>query len=375
VTRIARIGVTAPLSGPLEAFGPGIRTGIREAIDQVNARGGLLGHTVELLVRDNASIPGRASAQARELIVDDGAIALIGGITPQLGIPLSVVAEQLQTPALLTVTPIRAWLGATESGWSWAWNFFFDELQMTQTQFLASDLLDTNKRVALFTDLEEDGIVMGGLWVDRADAFGYEIVYHAEFPVGTTEFESQVAEAQAADADGVIGQLMEAEGQALLRAIRTRDYRPTFVFLEKCANSGAWARRTGGLCEDTLAANWFAEGIETQREAEFIARYRSELGGVDSNLATIVSGYTAAAVLVDAVQRAGTLSPAAVNAEIGNTAADYPAGRIRFDSANACAMPAVMTQWRGDDMVLVMHADGSPGPAAIRPFAQELAPA
>jgi hypothetical protein len=30
-----------------------------------------------------------------------------------------------------------------------------------------------------------------------------------------------------------------------------------------------------------------------------------------------------------------------------------------------------MTQWRGDDMVLVMFADGAIGPAAIRPFAQK----
>jgi hypothetical protein len=30
------------------------------------------------------------------------------------------------------------------------------------------------------------------------------------------------------------------------------------------------------------------------------------------------------------------------------------------------AQPAVVTQWQGTDMVLVMHADGSPGPCELR---------
>ena len=366
-----RIGVTVPLSGALEAFGCALRTGILEAVAEVNAAGGLLGRAVELLVRDNASVPALASSQARELVTVDDAFALVGGVTPQLSIPISVAAEQLQTPAVVTVTPLRAWLGATETGWSWAWDFFFDELQMTQTQFLAADLIETNKRIALFTDLEADGIVMGGLWTDMADAFGYEIVYHAEFPVGTDEFASQVAEANAVDADVVIGQLMAAEGHALLEAIRAGDYHPALVFLEKCANSGAWGRRTRGLGEGTLAANWFAEGIGAQRESEFIERHRPAHGGVDSGLATTVYGHTAARVLLDAVARAGTLDRKAVNDEIGRTDAEHPAGRIHFDASNACATPAVMTQWRGDDMVLVMFADGAIGPAAIRPFAQK----
>ena len=275
-------------------------------------------------------------------------------------------------PAIITLTtPQEHWLGATETGWSWAWDFFFDELQMTQTQFLAADLIETNKRIALFTDLEEDGIVMGELWADMADTFGYEIVYRAEFPVGTIDFASQIAEASAVDADVVVGQLMSAEGYALLRAIRANDYRPALVFLEKCANLGARGCGIRGL-EATLAANWFAEGIGAQRESEFVERYRSVHGGVDSGLATTVYGHAAARVLLDAIERAGTLGPEAVNAEIGRTDREYPAGRIRFDGANACAMPVVMTQWQGDDMVLVMFADGTAGPAAIARFAEKL---
>jgi branched-chain amino acid transport system substrate-binding protein len=320
---------------------------------------------VELLVRDNASVPSVASSQARELAEDNGICALIGGVTPRLGIPASVVAEQMEIPILLTIVPLRAWLEATETAWSWAWDFFFDERQMTQTQFLAANLVETNRRVALFTDLEEDGIMMGGLWAAYADTHSYEIVYHAEFPVGAHDFTSQVAEARAVGADVLIGQLMPAEGRSLLSAVKNGDYHPRLMFLEKCANSD-WGHLMQGRAEGILAASWFAEGMGVHREAEFIERYRTSHRGVDSSLATSVVGYTAARVLFDSIESVGTTDREAINAQIGLTDGEYPAGRIRFDPSQACALPAVMTQWRGDDMVLVLRPDGAAGPAPIR---------
>jgi len=361
--RAVTIGATLPTSGALSAFGTSLELGYRQAIEELSARHGL---AVRLLVSDNRSEPGLASQQARDLIAVEGAVALLGGATPPLSIPISVVAEQLEVPVVLTVTPIRAWLGATDRGWAWAWDIFFDELQMTRTQFLASNLVLTNRRVALFTDFEEDGVVMGALWEETASDFGYEIVYHAEFPVGLGAFADQVAEARAADADVVIAQVMAPDGRALLEAMRDCDYSPKLVFLEKAGNTGAWPRLTGGLGEGTLAANWFAEGIGTLREAEFVDRYRDRFGGVDSNLGEVVLGYTAAAVLLDAIECAGSTEPAAINAAIAATSGEYPAGWVEFDAAHASAQPAVMTQWQGTDMVLVMHADGSPGPCEIR---------
>jgi branched-chain amino acid transport system substrate-binding protein len=339
--------------------------GFRQAIEECPAHSALGGGRVSLLALDNRSEPRLASEQARELVVDHGVAALLSGATPQLSIPVSVVAEQLETPVVLTIAPIRAWQQASETGWTWAWDIFFDELQMTQTQFRAADLIETNRRIALFTDLEEDGIVMGGLWEETAADFGFEIVYRAEFPVGTCFFDSQAAEAKAAGADIVIAQVTPPDGQALLRSIRTVAYEPKLVFLEKAGNTGSWPRLTEGLGEGTLAANWFAEGMGLLREVEFIDRYRDRFGGVDSNLGCVVCGYTAAGVLLDAVERAGSTDRAAVNHEISTTDAEYPSGRVRFELSNASSQPAVMTQWQGSDQVLVMHADGSPGPASL----------
>lgn len=363
--RRIRVGTTLPLTGTLSDFGCALERGIRNATEELNQRNSAE-QMFELVVADNQGRPEIASRQAHDLVSKDGVTALIGGVGPRLGIPVSVVAEQLQVPAVITIVPIRAWTEATEASWSWSWSFFFDETQMTRTQFLASDLVPTNRRVALFTDLEEDGIVMGGMWASTANAHGYEIVYHAEFPVGAHDFGSHVAEAKAANADIVIGQLMPTEGGHLLDAIWDSGYQPKLVFLEKCANSGEWGHRMKRRADGVLVAGWFAEGMDMPDEAEFIERFRIANHGIDSTLATSVIGYTAVRLLGDAVARGGSEDRAVINRQIGKTDAAYPVGRIRFDQAHACALPAVMTQWRGRDTVLVMQADGTPGPAAIR---------
>ena len=140
------IGASLPLTGPLEAFGTSLNTGYQQAVDEVNAAGGLsVGgqqRLIELVVQDNQTSPDLAGEQVRNIVLDDGAVALLGPATPPLSIPVSVVAEQLEVPTVITITPIRAWQGANETGWNWSWDVFFDELQMTQTQFQASDLVE-----------------------------------------------------------------------------------------------------------------------------------------------------------------------------------------------------------------------------------------
>lgn len=368
---VIKIGATLPLTGPLQAFGTSLETGYEKAIAEINDAGGLdvdgTLHTVELIVLDNASAGDTAGSQARELVLEDEVVALLGPATPPLSIPVSAAAEQAGVPALITITPIQAWKGGNPDGWKWAWDVFFDETQMTDTQFQAADLVETNKKVALFTDQEEDGIVMGGLWADKADQFGYEIVYQAQFPVGNTNFSSQVAEAKAADADVVIAQVIPPDGIALLKEFKAQDYVPELVFLEKAGNTGGYPELTEGLADGTLAANWFAEGWGLDREDEFIAEFAGELGGINSDLGTIVYGYSIAKVLLDAISAAGSLDPEAINDAIAATDATYPAGHIAFGDDHTSATTAVQTQWVGNDMVMVLDADGNAAADLIAP--------
>src|SRR5436190_18941148 len=73
-----KIGVIQPLSGPVAASGNYIRMGAEIARDWINAKGGVLGRPVQLLIEDNKSDPKEAATAAEKLIVRDKVPVIVG---------------------------------------------------------------------------------------------------------------------------------------------------------------------------------------------------------------------------------------------------------------------------------------------------------
>ncbi len=73
-----KIGFPIPLTGPYAADQ---QAGATLAVDEVNARGGLLGRKVELLVRDDQLKPGVGAQRTKELIENEKVHFVIGGLS------------------------------------------------------------------------------------------------------------------------------------------------------------------------------------------------------------------------------------------------------------------------------------------------------
>ncbi len=75
-----RVGLIAEQTGPLSFMGLANANVARMAIDDINAAGGLLGRTLQLIVEDGATIDGVAAAKATKLVGRDRVDVLFGGI-------------------------------------------------------------------------------------------------------------------------------------------------------------------------------------------------------------------------------------------------------------------------------------------------------
>src|SRR5688572_16487426 len=73
-----KIGVIQPLSGPVAASGSYVRMGAEIARDWINARGGVNGRKIDLVIEDNKSDPKEAASAAEKLIVRDKVPAIMG---------------------------------------------------------------------------------------------------------------------------------------------------------------------------------------------------------------------------------------------------------------------------------------------------------
>src|SRR3981189_186948 len=92
-----KIGLVAALSGPSAKSGEGITRGLTIAIDEINAKGGVLGGRMLELVRpDDEANPAKGQTAARELLDKEGAVILFGGIdspVSQAVVPLMNTAK------------------------------------------------------------------------------------------------------------------------------------------------------------------------------------------------------------------------------------------------------------------------------------------
>jgi len=73
-----KIGVNQPLTGAVAASGNFVVNGARIAADKINAKGGILGSKIELVIEDNKSNPTEAVAAAEKLIVRDKVPVMMG---------------------------------------------------------------------------------------------------------------------------------------------------------------------------------------------------------------------------------------------------------------------------------------------------------
>src|SRR5947209_2823114 len=94
-----KIGLVAALSGASAKSGEGITRGLAVAIDEINARGGVLGgRMVELIRRDDESNPAKGQTAARELIDKEGCRVLFGGIDSPVSLAVVPPANRVKVP-------------------------------------------------------------------------------------------------------------------------------------------------------------------------------------------------------------------------------------------------------------------------------------
>ncbi len=359
------LGATLPLTGSLGVFGAVVQAGYEQAVEAINADGGLevdgTARQLELVVKDNKSDPTVVTSTARSLINDDGAVAQLGGATPPLTIPLSLVADQEQIPAISGLTPTLAWLEANEDGWQYAYDVFIDEVEQTAVNFQASDLVETNKKVALFTDTGEDGRAMGALWEQQAPDFGYEIAYRAEFPVGTTDFSQFIGEAKASGAEVVIAQVIPPDAVALWKQMAALDYQPKTAWAEKGGTVG-FGDAAGPLAEGASVFGWWTPDNGNVGGQEVYDANTAEFGdGLGAQ--GVVSSYAMVEILADAITRAGSTDPDALNEAIGQTKDLGTAlASITFDEKHRAVIPVSAVQWQGDAQPTVWPADQAEAP-------------
>src|SRR5262245_7226581 len=112
-----KIGVGGPITGGSAAFGAQLKHGVEQAIEDINAAGGILGQKLTLVVGDDRADPKEGVSVANKF-VGDGVKFVIGHFNSGVTIPAS---EVYQENGILEITPAATNPKVTERK---MWNIF-----------------------------------------------------------------------------------------------------------------------------------------------------------------------------------------------------------------------------------------------------------
>src|ERR1700721_3088571 len=104
-----RMGMVDPLTGVYAAPAGNEVTGAKLAVEQMNAKGGILGRQVELLVEDSANDVGTGVQKARKLIERDQVNFMIGDVNSGIAAAIAQVTAEKKILPIVSGAP-TAWI-------------------------------------------------------------------------------------------------------------------------------------------------------------------------------------------------------------------------------------------------------------------------
>jgi branched-chain amino acid transport system substrate-binding protein len=291
---VVKIGFANPLTGPYAAYGKNETIGCQLAIDEINAKGGILGRQVQMLVEDSTSgDAGTAVQKSRKLIEGDHVDFLLGNVNSALALAMAGVSSE---KGILHIVPG----GHTDAitGSSCHWNVFrvCNTTQMEAAAVAAALIKAYGKKYYYITPDYAFGHTLEAGMVKAIKKLGGERVGGDLTPLGTVDFSSYLIKAQSANPDVII---FLVQGDDALNALKQA---VQFGLEKKVHLAGAQVELEviEGLPPEARIGTWVAEWYWNQpgvaHVAEFVDAMKKKTGRVPTarHWFGYVSGWTCA---------------------------------------------------------------------------------
>jgi branched-chain amino acid transport system substrate-binding protein len=326
-----KIGVIQPLSGPVAASGNYVRMGAEIARDWINARGGVNGRKLELLIEDNKSDPKEAASAAEKLIVRDKVPAIMGAWGSSMTLAAMPKLEEYGVPMVVETSSAST---ITKRGNPWIFRIsppsemealgleqYVDKLGVKKADFLAVNTDWGRGAVSAFGDmLKKKGAA----------------VNNAEFmDQSATDMNAQITKIKGAGGDTLF--LTTAVEQITLVLKQSQEQRLTRKIVTTGGSSSPTQliKQAGAAAEGTyhivFFMPWFPEAMPDGKLAKAFVDEWAKRGHPFEGLTEGFRGHDGIATIAEAVKIAGKDEPKAIQEALWKVSFTGVNGPVKFD--------------------------------------------
>ena len=304
--KVIKVGEFASLTGKEATFGISSHEGTQLAVDDINAKGGLLGKKVQLLTEDDLSKAGEPATVVNKLISRDGVVGILGEVASSRSLEAAPICQEAHIPM---ISPSSTNPKVTETGDYIFRVCFIDPFQGTVMANFATKTLKA-KKVAVFTDVKSDySKGLAKFFKEGFVAAGGQIVAELDYNGGDKDFKAELTAIKSADPDAVF--IPAYYTDVALICIQAKQLGLNVpIFGGDGWESDQLVTIGGDAVEGTYFSTHYAPDVASENSKKFVADYQNRWKTVKGTPklpdAMAALGYDSMMILADAIKRAGT---------------------------------------------------------------------
>lgn len=344
------LGSSISQTGKYGSLGGMILPGYEYAVDDINKAGGVyveeFGVKVPLRLTsyDDESDPTKAVSRMETLNSDLDLTAYLGGGGSEMHAASAAIAEKNQIPYCGIAFALYQ---IHQQGYKYLFSPFPKSPQQAKDVFEALNSLVGNgekPKIAIFTYNDDWGKEMGALWQENAKTNGYEVVVYAENPPKPNDWSDSIQKAKAAGAEVLLTLPIFPDGSAMFKTMAELGWTPKFALVIRAPEGQNWGESMGTTGDYvTIFPGWHHDA-KFPGDDELNATSQAAVG----RPADILTGpaYACVQIVAAAIEKAGTLDPAAVRDAMAATDMDTVIGHVTFNEDGTGNVANPMVQWQ-----------------------------
>lgn len=310
-----KVGVYVDLTGQTSSFGKSTKNGIELAVEEINAKGGVDGRKLVLVIEDDQGEPKNAATVVTKLITADKVQAVLGEVASTNSLAAAPIAQEKKIPM---ITPSSTNPKVTLVGDYIFRVCFIDPFQGSVMAKFAANTLKA-KTAAILGDVNSDyskGLTQ--FFKDEFTKLGGSIVAEKAYVNTDSDYKGQLTAIRAANPDVIY--IPGYYGNAGVIAKQARELGMNVPLLGGDGWDSENLFKLGGdALSNAYISNHYSVDDPSPAIQTFVAAYKKKFGG-DAPDSLAALAYDSAYVLAEAIRRAKTTEPAKLRDAIAQTA-------------------------------------------------------
>jgi len=328
---LALTGINAPIDEPA-------LRGVKLAVDEINAKGGILGRQVEFVNLDSKSDPV-TSANVGVQLVEQDVVAIIPAADFDMGGPACREAQKAGIVCISTTASSPLFgseaLGDkvfTLSMWNTTMGaataeYAYKEKNWTKVWVVTDTFIDYTKSLSAY-------------FIEQFTSLGGKVIFEDTYTQGVQDFSAQLARIQASDEqpDFIYVSSYMPDLGTIIRTIREAGIDLPIVGGDTYDDPGLFEAVGPDYGNEVYFDTHGFLKDSNPRVGEFTASYKTKYGK-DPEAVWIMPGYDVVYVLAQAMEKAGTTDGAAVAKAMEEMKFDNLTGQLDWSDAASGHMP------------------------------------